>query len=99
VQTQKEPNDLISLGIGGRMKLTKRTSVNLDTFFPIGERPDSYTQGWGIGYDIDTGGHVFQLMITNAQGSYVSEYVEHARGQFEDLELYIGFNISRVFSL
>jgi len=99
VQTQNETHDLISLGIGGRMKLTKRTSVNLDTFFPIGERPDSYTQGWGIGYDIDTGGHVFQLMITNAQGSYVSEYVEHARGQFEDLELYIGFNISRVFSL
>jgi len=81
------------------MKITKRTSVNLDTFIPIGERLGSYRQGWGVGYDIETGGHVFQFMVTNAQGSYESEYIEHARGQFEDFELYIGFNISRVFNL
>ena len=99
VQTEEDAHDLISLGIGGRMKITKRTSVNLDTFIPIGERLGSYRQGWGVGYDIETGGHVFQFMVTNAQGSYESEYIEHARGQFEDLELYIGFNISRVFNL
>ena len=52
-----------------------------------------------MGYDIETGGHVFQLMVTNAQGSFESEYVERARGQLEDLNLYIGFNIARVFSL
>jgi len=99
VQTEEDAHDLISLGIGGRMKITKRTSVNLDTFIPIGERLGSYRQGWGVGYDIETGGHVFQFMVTNAQGSYESEYIEHARGQFEDFELYIGFNISRVFNL
>ena len=99
VLTQNEKHELISFGIGGRMKLSKRTSINFDTFFPIGDRQDSYVQSWGMGYDIETGGHVFQLMVTNAQGSFESEYVERARGQLEDLDLYIGFNIARVFSL
>ncbi|MFL2983229.1 MAG: DUF5777 family beta-barrel protein [Candidatus Neomarinimicrobiota bacterium] len=99
VQTEDTSHDLISLGVGGRIKITNRTSLNFDTFFPLGHRPDQFKQGWGLGCDIETGGHVFQLMITNAQGSYESEYVEHATGQFEDLNLYLGFNISRVFTL
>ena len=94
-----DSNDLFSIGLGGRMKLTKRTSINLDTFFPIGDRPGSFKQGWGLGYDIETGGHVFQVMVTNAQGSFESEYIENASGEFENFELFIGFNISRVFSI
>ena len=48
--------------------MTRRTSINFDTFFPIGKGGETYKQGWGIGYDIETGGHVFQLMVTNARG-------------------------------
>ena len=92
-------HNMFSLGIGGRMKFTKRTSLNFDTFFPIGNRPNAYKQGWGLGYDIETGGHVFQFMITNAQGSFESEYIENARGMLEGYNIYLGFNISRVFSL
>ena len=99
VETHNDHHDLISLGIGGRIKMTRRTSINFDTFFPIGRRGETYKQGWGIGYDIETGGHVFQLMVTNARGSYESEYIENASGAFEDLNLYLGFNISRAFYL
>ena len=99
VETHNDHHDLISLGIGGRIKMTRRTSINFDTFFPIGRRGETYKQGWGIGYDIETGGHVFQLMVTNARGSFESEYVENASGAFEDLNLYLGFNISRAFYL
>ena len=99
VETNSDSHDLISIGVGGRMKMTKRTSVNFDTFFPIGQRSEIYRQGWGIGYDIETGGHVFQLMLTNARGSFESEYIENASGTLEDLDLYLGFNIARVFYL
>ena len=99
VETNSDSHDLISIGVGGRMKMTKRTSVNFDTFFPIGQRSETYRQGWGIGYDIETGGHVFQLMLTNARGSFESEYIENASGTLEDLDLYLGFNIARVFYL
>jgi len=99
VETHNDHHDLISLGIGGRIKMKRRTSINFDTFFPIGKRGETYKQGWGIGYDIETGGHVFQLMVTNARGSFESEYIENASGAFEDLNLYLGFNISRAFYL
>ena len=99
VETNSDSHDLISIGVGGRMKMTKRTSVNFDTFFPVGQRSEAYRQGWGIGYDIETGGHVFQLMLTNARGSFESEYIENASGTLKDLDLYLGFNIARVFYL
>ena len=99
VETNSDSHDLISIGVGGRMKMTKRTSINFDTFFPVGQRSEAYRQGWGIGYDIETGGHVFQLMLTNARGSFESEYIENASGTLKDLDLYLGFNIARVFYL
>ena len=99
VETNSDSHDLISIGVGGRMKMTKRTSINFDTFFPFGQRSETYRQGWGIGYDIETGGHVFQLMLTNARGSFESEYIENASGTLKDLDLYLGFNIARVFYL
>ncbi len=99
VETEGDMHDMFSLGFGGRMKFTKRASFNFDTFFPIGNRGDSFRQGWGIGFDIETGGHVFQLMVTNAQGSYESEYIENAKGTVDGYDIYLGFNISRVFSL
>ena len=99
VEIEGDLHDMFSLGFGGRMKFTKRASFNFDTLFPIGNRADSYRQGWGIGFDIETGGHVFQLMVTNAQGSYESEYIENAKGTVDGYDIYLGFNISRVFSL
>ena len=99
VQTAEEFHDLLSFGIGGRVKVTRRVSINADTFFPLGERDGSFKQSWGLGCDIETGGHVFQLMITNVQGSFESEYIENATGTFDELNLFLGFNITRVFSL
>ena len=99
VQTAEDSNDLLSFGIGGRVKVTRRVSINADTFFPLGERDESFKQSWGLGCDIETGGHVFQLMITNVQGSFESEYIENATGTFDELNLFLGFNITRVFSL
>ena len=92
-------HDLYSMGVGGRMKITKRVSLNADTFFPVGERDSTFVQSWGIGCDIETGGHVFQIMVTNVQGSFESAYIENASGAIADKNLYLGFNITRVFAI
>ena len=89
---------MFSLGFGV-MKLTKRAPFDFDTFFSIGNRVESYRQGWGIWFDIETGGYVFQLMVINAQGSYESEYIENAKSTVDGYDIYLGFNISLVFSL
>ena len=54
---------------------------------------------WGVGCDIETGGHVFQLMLTNVQGSNESSYIEDANGTFKNMNIYFGFNITRSFTL
>lgn len=99
VKKHEDEHDLYSMGVGGRMKITKRVSLNADTFFPFGERDSTFVQSWGIGCDIETGGHVFQIMVTNVQGSYESAYIENASGAIADKNLYLGFNITRVFAI
>ena len=99
VKKNEDAHDLYSMGVGGRMKITKRVSLNADTFFPVGERDSTFVQSWGIGCDIETGGHVFQIMVTNVQGSFESAYIENASGAIADKNLYLGFNITRVFAI
>ncbi len=99
VKKDEDAHDLYSMGVGGRMKVTKRVSLNADTFFPVGERDSTFVQSWGIGCDIETGGHVFQIMVTNVQGSFESAYIENASGAIADKNLYLGFNITRVFAI
>jgi len=99
VKTHENAHDLYSIGAGGRMKITKHVSLNADTFFPLGKRDESFYQSWGLGCDIQTGGHVFQIMVTNVQGSYESAYIENASGSIEGKNLYLGFNITRVFAI
>lgn len=99
VSSIDKQHDLFSIGLGGRIKLTKRVSLNADTFIPINERETDFVQSWGIGCDIETGGHVFQLMITNVQGAFESIYIEDASGKVKGMDLFLGFNITRAFSV
>ena len=99
VSTNLDEHDLFSVGLGGRIKLTNRSSINGDYFFPIGNRPNYYKAGWGLGCDIETGGHVFQLMITNSRGGYEGSYIEDATGSFNNKNIFLGFNITRSFTL
>tara|TARA_A100001037_G_scaffold250432_1_gene233484 strand:+ start:3556 stop:4401 length:846 start_codon:yes stop_codon:yes gene_type:complete len=99
VITHEDKHDLLSLGLGGRFKLTRRVAINADTFYPLGERDDSFVQSWGVGCDIETGGHVFQLILSNVQGAYESIYIENASGTLDGMDFYLGFNITRVFNI
>ena len=99
VPTKDDKHDLLSIGVAGRWKLSNRFSINSDYFLPSGKRDGNFQNGWAIGMDIETGGHVFQIMLTNARGSYEGAYIEEATGKLAEGTVYLGFNISRVFSL
>ncbi|QIL77648.1 DUF5777 family beta-barrel protein [Hymenobacter sp. HDW8] len=51
------------------------------------------------GVDIETGGHVFQLHVTNAQGMIEPLFIPRTGGQFFDGDIYFGFNVARNFTL
>ena len=99
VPTNQDDHDLVSVGIAGRYKLSNRISVNADYFIPLGDRSEDYQNSVAIGVDYETGGHVFQVMIANSQGPYEYTFSENARGNFSTGVLYLGFNISRAFTL
>jgi len=65
----------------------------------LSEVEENFKNSFAIGFDYETGGHVFQVMISNAQGPYELTFIENANGDISASRLYLGFNISRAFSL
>lgn len=99
VPLRAEDNDLYALGIGGRYKITPRTSLNVEYFYRLGEQvPDTYN-ALAVGFDIETGGHVFQLHLTNAQAMTETGFIPSTGGDFFGGNIHFGFNISRSFQI
>lgn len=94
------PNDFFSLGFGGRLKVSKRVTINAEYYyqFPNSKLPDT-TNSLGIGVDIETGGHVFQLYLTNSTGMTERSFITETTGDFLKGEIHFGFCISRVFTI
>ncbi len=100
VQLNADPNDLISIGIGGRQKLTKRVSINAEYYYQIpGYKLTGTTDCFSVGFDIETGGHVFQLHFTNSQGMSERSFIAETKGNWGKGDVLFGFNISRVFTI
>ena len=97
VESTLQSNDQFTLGIGGRYKLTQRMSVNSEYHLPIKGLDDGTTNSLSLGVDIETGGHVFQLHITNSQGMFERAFLTETTGRWTEGDLYFGFNLSRVF--
>ena len=87
-------------GMGGRYKLTKRFTLNLDYGIHANRSDTSIiVNPLSIGVDIETGGHIFQLHFTNAQPIFENGFLGQAAGDWGDGDFFFGFNISRVFDL
>lgn len=94
------PNDLFALGAGARYKFTKRMALVVDYSFPFNNFPrDFSTHPLSIGVDIETGGHIFQLHFSNAEGMNERAYNNEENSKWLDGDIRFGFNLSRVFQL
>lgn len=93
-----QKHNQIALGAGGRMKVSKRMSINMDYVYNFSRESNSiYNNPFTIGVDIETGGHVFQLLFSNAQSTNEPGFVSYAEGDWGDGNVFFGFNIVRVF--
>ncbi|MEI7802629.1 MAG: DUF5777 family beta-barrel protein, partial [Bacteroidota bacterium] len=91
---------LYAAEIGGRIKLTKRLALNADYYyFRNGDLPSTASRPLSIGFDIETGGHVFQLHFTNTSGMTERSIVTETTGKWAKGNIEFGFNLSRVFTL
>jgi hypothetical protein len=108
-------NDIFAMGIGSRLKLTKRTAFVVDyhyiikpNMFNLEDDDDSGGQSaqfnnmlnpLSIGFDIETGGHVFQLHFSNSTGMNEKAFITNTTKSWGKGEIRFGFNLSRVFAV
>lgn len=98
VNLAKEDNNLYSLGIGGRVKISKRVAITGDYFYQF-NKLEGTTNSLSFGVDIETGGHVFQLHFTNSLGMSERAFITNTLGNWGDGDIHFGFNITRLFVL
>ncbi|MEI8225712.1 MAG: DUF5777 family beta-barrel protein [Bacteroidota bacterium] len=102
VATETDPNDLWAAGAGGRIKLTKRISLNAEYYYLVNPKTYMSQQVYNplsIGFDLETGGHVFQLIFTNSLAMIEKGFIGETTGSWGKGDIHFGFNISRVFTL
>ncbi len=94
-------NNVFAIGIAGRKKVTRRMSVNAEYIYVPSSQINSLQvyNSLSVGIDIETGGHVFQLHITNSQGMVEPLFIGKTTGAWSKGDIYFGFNISRAFNL
>ena len=92
-----QDNSQYAAALGGRYKLTKRLSLNVDYVYHFNRaEASSFNNPLSIGFDIETGGHVFQVHFSNSQQMNDAGFI-NANGDWSEGDIFFGFNLSRVF--
>lgn len=97
-----DENGIYSLSVAARVQITKNLGIIADYTIPFSDlrsSENSYYTPFGIGLEMETGGHIFQLNFTNATGIMESDYIPNTRTSWSDGEFRLGFTISRLFNL
>jgi len=100
VKREIDQNDVFAMGLGGKYNFAKKVSVNMEYFWLLpGQTARDFQNSFSVGFDFQTGGHVFQLHVSNSQGTNEQDFVTSTTGRWLDGDLFLGFNIYRVFPL
>jgi len=111
VALTSEPHNIFALGFGGRIRLTNRISFTFDWYHPFNSllaqpfvtydptTPFQTYDALSVGFDIETGGHVFQVHLTNCSGMNERAFITQTTQNWLKGGISLGFNISRIFQL
>lgn len=98
VEKSSSPNDFKSIGISMRQRISKRVNITGEYFYRI-DKLEGYHDPLTLGLDIETGGHVFQLHVTNSTGMTERTFINETTGSWTNKDLRFGFNLVRAFTL
>ncbi|HTN46240.1 MAG TPA: DUF5777 family beta-barrel protein [Flavipsychrobacter sp.] len=100
VDYRTEKNDVFALGLGGRLKVSKRIALTGEYYYvPEDFKRRGSKNSLTFGIDIETGGHVFQLMFSNSTGVSERAVIGQTTGLWDKGDIHFGFNISRIFTI
>jgi hypothetical protein len=98
VNQESAKNEQFAFGLGGRYKVTKSMAITGEYYHNFSRVDNSpYYDVLGFGLDIETGGHVFQLVFTNAIGLTERAFITETTDDFFDGDIHFGFNVTRTF--
>lgn len=100
----KDQNSLFALGGMIRWKVTNRVSIVGEYFYTFSEVRQSngfidYSNPLALGVEIETGGHVFHLNLSNSAGIITNDFIPFTDQSWLDEGFKLGFTISRNFAL
>ena len=100
----QDENGLFAMGMAGRYKLGSRVSIVAEYFYNFSEFRQSnsampYYNHFGLGVEVETGGHVFHLNLTNSSGIILNDFLADTPDAWGNGGFKFGFNISRVFNI
>jgi opacity protein-like surface antigen len=106
IENREGENTRFALGTGFRYKLSNRVSINAEYYIRLNEddldlveSSKVYKNALSIGFDIETGGHVFQLHFSNSRNMTDASYIDRTTGDIGNGGIYFGFNFTRTFKL
>lgn len=95
---EEDKYDFVTLGFGGSVKVTKKLSLNIEYLHHFEDKLPA-NKPLSLGIDLDTGGHLFQIMVTNSQGMFNQALYTNTYGDWTKGNLFFGFNLIREFKL
>lgn len=100
VETPENQNNILATGFSGSYKFARKFSANFEYFYLLpGKTAENFNNALSFSVEVETGGHIFQLMITNSPFTYDRMYIAENTGRWLDGDIYLGFNLYRVFPL
>jgi hypothetical protein len=98
VTTAADSHDIFALGLGTRVKLSTRVSLNAEYYQQFQKLTSiNARNSLAFGVDIETGGHVFQIILSNAITMVEKSFITETTGNFFGGDIHLGFNLSRTF--
>jgi len=97
----EDDNLLFNLGSIAKIHLFKKVSLMLEHFWilnPNDYRSNKYTNPFGIGFEINTFAHVFQLNFMNSKGLGEGQFIPYSLSKWSNGEFRFGFTIARKFN-
>jgi hypothetical protein len=102
VPTGTDKNDLLMLGLGAKYKITSNMSLSGE-YYPVISPSKyfkkNYSNSLSFSLDIETAGHVFQLILSNSAYMLEKNFVGETSGNWLKGDVRFGFNILRKFDL
>lgn len=101
IETEEQDlvNNHYAAGFGGEYRLNLKHSFSFEYFLVVGDRNSNTENPMAVSWQIDTGGHVFQIFFMNGNWFTEQHLLARTTDDFFARDFRIGFNVNRVFGL